>query len=99
VAAGAELAATASDDDHVLHEKRRDRRALTGPHVAVDSVPHLLAGLGVDRDDVRVQRRHEDFAVSDGDAAVHVPAAKRDVEGDGVLVLPEQIARLRVNGP
>ena len=97
--AGPELAARAPDDDHVLHEQRRDGTALPGPHVTGSRVPHLLAGRRVERDDVGVEGGHVDLAVPHGHAAVDVPAAQRDVVRGGVLVPPELFAGLGVEGP
>ena len=99
VTAHPELPAGAPDDDHVLHDQRRDRGALPGPHVSVGPVPDALAGGGVEREHVGVRGDEEDLPLGHGDPAVHVPAAQRHVEGDRVLVPPDLRARLRVEGP
>ena len=42
-------------------------------------VPDLFAGLGVERDQVRVERRHEQPIAVDREAAVHEAAAHFEV--------------------
>ncbi len=99
VAAYAELATGASDDDHALHDQRGERGALPGPDVPVGLVPDPLAGGGVERDHTSVRRDEEDLPLGHGDPAVHVPAAQGHVEGDRVLVPPDLHTRLGVKGP
>ena len=99
VAAVPELPAGAAGDDHVLDDQRSHRGALAGPHVAVGRVPDLLAGLGVERDEVGGQGGDEDLALGDRDAAVHVAAAQRHVERRRGPVLPQDVAGPRVEGP
>jgi len=70
------FAAGAAGDDHVLDDQRRHGGALAGPHVAVGRVPDLLAALGVQGDDVRVEGGHEDHPLRDRDTAVDVAAAQ-----------------------
>ena len=59
-------------------------------------VPERAAGLRVDRDEVRVERAHEQRVAEDREAAVVGAAADLDVRRDGVLVDPEDAAGLRV---
>ena len=99
MAAVAELAAGAADDDHVLDDQRSHGGALAGPDVAVSRVPDLLAGLGVERDHVGGQGGDEHLALGDGDAPVHVAAAQRHVERRRGPVLPQDVAGLGVERP
>ena len=73
--AGAELGAGNAGDDHAVGDERRPRHRV--PVLELDRVlaPQLLAGLGVERDDVGVERGAEDLAVIDGGAAVDDAAA------------------------
>ena len=65
------FAALRADDHHVLHHQRRageaDRHLLGIQQLGV---PHLLAGLQVERDQAAIDRADIEIALSDGDAAV-----------------------------
>ncbi len=71
------------------------RRQLRIEHLAF---PHLLAALGIDRDQAPVERSPDDLPLPHGDATIHDPTAKLHGPGAGTLrvVLPELLAGLRV---
>ena len=95
-AAHAELAAGDADEDLVLDDHRVGGQRLALAGVAVLDLPHLFAGLGVERHQRVVGLCEEDLAVGIGHAAVDgVAAHHRDHVGVlARLVLPEDAALL-----
>ncbi len=75
VAADAILSARDPDDHFVMHHQRSDGHGLAQLRIAVLGAPQHLAGLGVERVDMRVQRGDQNFPVGIGDAFVHQIAA------------------------
>ena len=99
VPAHPELAARASDDHHVLHDQRGDRRALTGPHVPVRLVPDELAVRRVERDHVGVEGGHEDLPIGHRTPAVDVAAAQAHVVRRCAVIAPQLLTGLGVDRP
>ena len=79
-------------DDHGRH---RFRVALLG--IGDLRLPQELAGLGVERDELRIDRAHEQLAALDRDAAIVVAAADRHDRAELVLVMPELLSGRRVD--
>jgi hypothetical protein len=91
----------ASDDDLVAHDKGRHRDRFTRRIISVLDLPDLVAGLRVERDDMVVERRHEQLAIGVGRAAVdEIAAGHRNRVLIGVcVVLPLDLARtIEVDG-
>ena len=95
-AANAVLAAARSDDREVLDDERRRRRgeALGVRHDL--GVPEDLSAAPVERDQVRVERRHQDLVAGDRDAPIHRAAAGAQIRRLLVVVAPEDLAGARV---
>jgi len=74
-AANAHLAARIADDDFAVRDQRRHRQRLALLDVAELRAPHLLAGPGVDRDRLPVERIEDDLAVRIDRAAIDRAAA------------------------
>ena len=60
-------------------------------------VPDLLAGVAVEADQVRVERRHVEPVAPGGEPAVDGVAAERQVLGERLLVVPELGAGLAID--
>src|SRR5438552_19089553 len=73
--ANAVLASGDADDDFVLHHEWRERHRVILFGLADLHVPHWFPYPGVERDQMRVYRRHEQCVAEDGQAAIHKPAA------------------------
>ena len=100
VAPHAVLAAPEARDDEILdHDRRRgdDRAARVVDDLAL---PQLLAGLGIQRDEMPVEPPHEDLAVGVGDSAiVDVTAGVLlDARRDLGRIPPFDLTRSRVGG-
>jgi hypothetical protein len=70
-------------------------------HIAVLGVGHLglpqqVAALGVQRNDVRVQRSHKQRLTQDGETAIHLSAAVARLRQVSIQVGPNRPSRLRV---
>ena len=68
-------------------------------HVADGDVPQRLAVLRVDRDEVRVERAHEERVAEDRDAAVVGAAADARLGRRRVPIQPEDAAGLARRPP
>ena len=68
--ANAELRARDAGDQHVVGDQRRDRHGITFLPLGRLLVPDLLAGLHVERDDMRVERGAVELAVENRGALV-----------------------------
>jgi len=84
-------------DDPVFVDHRRGGQAVADLGIRHLDVPHLLAGLLVERDEMGVKRTENDGVAIDGDAAI-VGAAAEDVLAKLVLEVPEFLAGARVGG-
>ena len=93
MAADAELGAGDADDDLVLTGSTCGA-GLALLRIAVDDLPHLLAGLGVERHERGVGLVQEEHAVGIGEAAVDGVAAHHRDNGRILLglVLPDDLA-------
>ena len=69
-AAASVLAAGRADDHLVLDDQRRDRRGIALLEVLHHHVPHDVAGLHVEGEEVRVERGHEQLVAENAEAAV-----------------------------
>ena len=91
-----------ADDHDAVGDQRRARHGiavLDRRRLRRLDVPELLAGLGVQRDDVVVEQRPDDLAVVDRGAAID-DAAADDAQGLGrifVIDAPELLAGHRVD--
>src|SRR5262245_53590160 len=88
----------AGDYDAVRHE-RRDRHRIALLVVVGPGLPQLLAGLRVEREDMRVERRTDELALVDRRAAAHLAAADvaRDVRLVFDVVSPQPLAGDRID--
>ncbi len=91
-AANAVLAAVGADQHLAVDDRRRHRFRVALFRIGDLRFPQQLAGLGVERDELGVDRAHEQLAAFDRDAAVVVAAADRDDRAELVLVVPEFLA-------
>ena len=97
--ARAVLGAGDAGDDHAVGDQRRYGHRISGLEVDGVLLPHLLAGFGVERDDIGVERRAEDLAVIERGTAVD-DAAADDARHLGRIVdlgLPDLLAGLGVD--
>ena len=97
--ANAVLAAGGADDHLVLDHQRRDRRRMPGLVVLERRVPHDRAGLHVERDQVRVERGHEQLVAEHAEAAVDEAAARRQVRRQLAAIAPDLAAGPRIDRP
>src|SRR4029077_20399021 len=88
-AADAELLAADADNHFVLHHERRQRDRISELDIGQRVVPDLAAAPGIDRDDVRVERPHEQRVAEDRDAAVVGTAADACFRRRRIAVEPE----------
>src|SRR5262249_710957 len=88
-AADAVLAAGHADDDLVLHDERRAGEAVALVGLCGRGVPSYPPGLRVERDDVGVERSHEEPIAQSREAAVLRTAAERHFLRQGSLVMPQ----------
>ena len=93
------LAAGHADHHFVLHDERRDRRRIPLFIVLERDVPDDLAGSGVERDQVGVERRHEQPAAQHREAAVHRAAAGAQIGRERPAIAPERLAGFRIERP
>ena len=96
-AAHAVLAAVGADQHLAVDDRGRHRFRIALLRIGDLRFPQQLAGLGVERDELGVDRAHEQLAALDRDAAVVVAAADGDDRPQLVLVVPELLARRRVD--
>ncbi len=96
--ADAILSAGNADDDQVLHGEWRDGEAVAGSVVGGGDVPADGPGLGIERDDVSVERAEEDLVAEDGHAAIDVSAAGPNVAGNLALIHPDGASGAGVEG-
>ena len=94
-AAHAQFAAAVADHDLAVHDERGHGDGLALVDVAELGVPEFLAGLGVERDGIVVQRVEKYLAVVVGEPAVdHVAAG----DADGGQIWLRRIGPLQVAG-
>ena len=98
-AANAVLAAGDADDHLVLDDQRRDRRGVADLVVLERRVPDDGAGLHVEREQVRVERGHEQLVAEHAEAAVDEAAAGGQVRRQLAAVAPDLAAGPRVDRP
>ena len=102
-AANAEFRAGHADDDDAIGDQRRTRHGiavLDRCRLRRLDLPDHLAGLGVHRDDLVVQKQPDDHPVVDRDAAIH-DAAAHDAQRLRRIVVrgaPELLAGQRIDG-
>src|SRR6266849_1115566 len=87
-----------SDEHQILDNQRSQREAVALGMLGGAYVPDNIAGLAVQRDVMRVQRRHENFITEDGKSAVDSPATWPNVRWEQALVLPDRAPGTRVQG-
>ncbi len=90
------FAAVGAYQDHVLDHGGRHRLGIAQRRVTDLRFPQLLAGLGVERDQLGVERAHEDLVARHGDAAVVRAAAGLVHRAERVAVMPDLRAGTRV---
>ena len=95
-AADAVLAAVGADQDLAVDGGRRHRLAVAELGIGDLGLPQQAAGLGVERDQLGIERRHVDLVAVDGDAAVVGAAAIGRDRAHLVLVVPVLLAGLGV---
>ncbi len=91
-AADAVLAAVGADQHLAVDGDRRHRLRVAGFRVGDLRRPQHLAGLGVEREQLGVERSHVEPVAHDGDAAVVRAAAEGRDRTHLVLVVPELLA-------
>ena len=87
--ADAVFAARRPDDHLVLDDERRQRERVTRLRLGDRLVPDRLAGLGIDRDQMAVDRSHEQRVAEDREPAVDAAAADARQRRDPRRVDPE----------
>ena len=102
-AGDAEFAAgDAGEDQRAIglgrNDQRRRGRGIAALEVVDRLLPDGLAGLGVERDELRVERREIDLVLPDRRAAVDDVAAGQDAFGQLGVILPDLFAGLGVDG-
>ena len=101
-AANAEFRAGHADDDDAIGDERRTRHrvaVLDRCRFGRFHLPDHLAGLGIHRNDLVVQKQPDDHPVVDRDAAIH-DAATHDSQGLGRILVrgaPQLLAGQRVD--
>ena len=100
-AANAVLASRHADDHFVLDDERGDGRGVALLVVLHRRRPRRPAGLHVERDEMRVERRHEQAIAEHAESLVDETAARRQRAGRRQLaaVAPNLAARARVDRP
>ena len=86
--ANAIFAAGDAHNDEIFDNQRRERDAVAFAIVKRGGVPDDIAGFGVERDDMRIERAKEHFVAKNGEAAIDASAAGANVRGKRALVLP-----------
>ena len=94
-AAHAELAPRHADKHLALHDQRRHRHVVTGLPVLDLGLPRHLAGLGIERHQLRIQRREEHLVAIQRDAAAGV-VQRAEAFRQPALVAPQQRTRGRI---
>src|SRR5205085_1821253 len=95
-AADAVFAAVRADQDFALDGGRRHRLAVAELGIRDVGLPHLVAALGVERDQLGVERREIDLVFEDRDAAIVRAAAIGRDRPERVLVVPQLLAGLGI---
>ena len=85
-----------TDEHEILDHQRRERDAVAIAIVHRRSVPHHASGLGVQRDNMRIQRAKKNFVSQNGHPAIHAPATRPNIRRQRALILPDRPARPRV---
>src|SRR4029434_7898782 len=88
----AAIPARHADDDLVLEDERRVRDRVLVPGAGGLDVPEDPAGLGVDREQVRVDGPEVQRVAENRESAAHAPAARTGVHGGTILRRPIRTA-------
>ena len=96
-AADAVFAAIRADQHLALDDRRRHRFRVTLFRIGDLRFPKQIPGLGVERNELGVDRAHVQLAAFDGDTAIVVAAAHGDDRSQLVLVVPVLFAGRRVD--
>ena len=91
--ANAELSTGNAHDHLVLDDKRRNGHRISGVRIRNRGIPKRTAGLGIERNEVRVERRQEQRVTEHREAVVHGPAAGLHILRRKVSVDPEHPSR------
>ena len=94
--ADAVFAAVGADEHFALDDGRSHRLAVAELGIGDIGLPHLVAGLGVERDQLGVEGGEIDLVLGDRDAAIVRPAAIGRDRSERLLVVPQLLAGLRV---
>ena len=97
-AADAHVAAGRTDDHLVLDDQRRVRNGVSLGRARDGRIPDQPAAFGVDREQMRVDRAHEERVAKDSEPAIDAAAAGSRVRRGLMRVRPEHTARDRVEG-
>ena len=97
--ADAVLTARDADDHLVVHDERRERRGVALLVFLHRRVPGDRAGLHVERDQVRVERRHEQLVAEDAEPVIDEAAAGGQSLRQLAPVAPDLLAGARVDAP
>src|SRR5437016_2507739 len=85
-----------SHEHEVLNHQRSQREAVALGVLRRSRVPNNISCLAVQRDDVRVQRRHKNLVAEDRKPAVDSPTARPNVRRQRLLVLPNGASGPRI---
>src|SRR4029077_19702967 len=94
--ANAILTAADPDYDQIFNRQRRQRDAVALGVIESGHIPHNVAGLGIERDYVRIQSAQKNLISENGQTSIDAPAAWPNVRWQQMLVLPNRPARTRV---
>src|SRR5579859_4645428 len=87
------FAARDAHEDEISDGQRREGNAVSLAIVKRRRIPDHIAGFGIERDDVGIERAEEYFVAENSEAAIHAAAAGTNVRGKRALVLPDRAAR------
>src|SRR5437660_468424 len=94
--ADAVFAAGYSHEHEVLNHQRGQREAVAFGMFRRSRVPNNISRLAVQRDDMRVQRRHKNPIAEDRNTAVNSSATWADIRRQRLLVLPNAASGTRI---
>ena len=81
------------------HDQRSRREREAGLEVVDGHGPDGFAGLGVESNELGVQRAEDELVVDESAATVDDVAARQNAFGQTMIVLPKLTARLCIDGP
>ena len=90
------FAAGHANQHEIFDHQRRERNAVALTVVRGADVPYDVAGFGVERDHVRVERAKKNPVAENSESAVHAAAAWTNVGRQGALILPDGAAGARI---